>query len=454
MKKQTFTKLLLPVMAMLFLTNAKAQDVEENPLDTLTRHVAAIRSELDVLKRIKISGYIHAEYQVADSGGAATYAAGNFPAGTDKRFIIRRGRVKVQYESPINENGWSTSLYVFNFDVSQVGLSIRDLYARMTDPWTGWFSLTAGMQNRPFGFEVPYSSGQRESPERGRMSQILFPNERDLGAMVTIQGPKVSNWSWLKLEAGFFNGTGGPSAGVNASDFDKYKDFIGHLSISRSTANEKMKWGLGASYYNGGYRQDTVSSYNFGIDSLGVKGFIVDLKKSDVSPNINTRSEVKREYTGFDGQLNISWIAGITILRAEYIQGVQPGVSGSSTSPVAVVTGDIYKRHFNGAYFYFVQSIAQSRWQTILKYDWYDPNTDVKGDEVGKKVGQKLNAKTTNGSDIKYTTLGMGIAYRWDANVLLTAYYDKVTNETSANLAGYTNDLKDNVLTLRMQVRF
>ena len=50
----------------------------------------------------------------------------------------------------------------------------------------------------------------RESPERGRMSQLIFPNERDLGAMLTIQGPKLSNWNWLKLEAGLFNGTGAP----------------------------------------------------------------------------------------------------------------------------------------------------------------------------------------------------------------------------------------------------
>ena len=62
--------------------------------------------------------------------------------------------------------------------------------------------------------------------------------------------------------------------------------------------------------------------------------------------------------------------------------------------------------------------------------------------------------KKTTAADIKYTTLGLGLAYRWDSNIKLTAYYDMVTNETSSNLSGYTQDLKDNVFTLRMQYKF
>ena len=217
------------------------QDLNESPLDTLTRRVSTIQSTLDVISRIKISGYIQAQYQVADmadslgiAGGITSYAGGNFGKGIDKRFLLRRGRIKFQYDAPNIEKGWSTSQYVLQFDVSQGGLTIKDAYAKFTDPWCGWFSVTAGMQNRPFGYEIPLSSSARESPERGRMSQIIFPNERDLGAMITIQGPKTSTWNWLWLSAGLFNGTGAPSAPnivngsasgtSNTSDFDKFKD--------------------------------------------------------------------------------------------------------------------------------------------------------------------------------------------------------------------------------------
>ena len=241
---------------------------QDSPLDTLTSHVAGMRQEMDVLKRLKISGYMQAQFQLTDSGGSKGYAGGDFASGVDKRFQLRRARVKLQYDSPINDKGWSTSQYVFQIDATQNGLTIKDMYLKFTDPWSGWFSLTAGMQNRPFGYEIPYSSGLRESPERGRMSQIIMPNERDLGAMITIQGPKISNWNWIKLDFGMFNGTGGPSASANTSDFDKYKDFIGHLGISKSTISELFKWGVGASYYSGGFRQDVADNYKIDVASL------------------------------------------------------------------------------------------------------------------------------------------------------------------------------------------
>ncbi len=422
-----------------------AQELNESPLDTLTRRVSTIQSTLDVINRIKISGYIQTQFQWADSMGQASVAGGNFSSGVDKRFMLRRGRVKVQYDAPNNDKGISTSQYVFQIDGSEKGLTIKDLYAKFTDPWSGWFSLTAGMQNRPFGYEIAYSSSLRESPERGRMSQTIFRNERDLGAMVTFQGPKFSNWNWIKLEAGMFNGTGGPSAGENTSDFDKYKDFIGHLSISRTNRSEKIKYGVGVSYYDGGFRLDNDTVYGIGTDTSNVTGFIIKETKFK-------SHELKRKYIGLDALVSIDWIAGITTIRVEYIQGDQPNTSSTTTSPIAVVTSNGYKRKFNGAYFYFLQNIAQTPFQAIVKYDWYDPNTDVKGDDLGKTVTSGL--KKTNATDLKYTTLGLGLAYRWDANVKLTAYYDLVKNETSKNLSGYGKDLQDNVFTLRAQVKF
>ena len=88
--------------------------------------------------------------------------------------------------------------------------------------------------------------------------------------------------------------------------------------------------------------------------------------------------------------------------------------------------------------------------QLVVKYDWYDPNTDVKGDEIGKVS----TVKTTNAADLKYDTIGLGMAYMLDSNTKITAYYDMVNNETSKNLSGYTKDRTDNVVTVRMQVKF
>ena len=489
-------KHLLRLSCITALALANLQTLAQTAEDTLTPAVAKNAFEIEALKRIKISGYIQAQYQVADSAGQQSFNGGNFPTGTDKRFAIRRGRVKFQYDAVPNEKGISTSQYVLQFDVTEKGLAIKDAYVKLTDKWIGWVGLTVGMQNRPFGYEISYSSNLRESPERGRMSQIIFPGERDLGAMITLQGPKTSNWNWLKLDAGFFNGTGARGAGLDASDFDKKKDFIGRLGISEATSSERIKYGLGVSTYIGGFRQDQVNSYKYGTDSTGAKGFVIDVKKADVISNIGSRKSTKRNYLGADAQLSVDWFLGITTLRAEYIQGVQPATSGSSASPASVPTGnsvttyssvtkidsvsgaatttttattttplsDLYARNFNGAYFYFLQNILQTPLQLIVKYDWYDPNTDVKGDEIGKSVSKDASGNAmqkTSATDLKYTTLGLGLAYRFDANIKFTAYYDMVKNETSVNLpyttasqVDYTKDLKDNVFTLRLQVKF
>lgn len=422
-------------------------------MDTLTSHVAGIRQELDVLKRVKITGYIQAQFQIADSAGTNTFEGGNFAPGIDKRFQIRRGRIRALYDHPVNARGISTSQLFLQFDLSERGLRLMDGYARFTDPFIGWFSITTGLQNRPFGYEIILSSANRETPERGRMSQILFPNERDLGAMLTIQAPKTSRWHWFKFEGGFFNGMSAPNVGLDVSDFDKKKDFIGHVVIVRSNASETFKYSGGFSYYNGGYRLDTLQ-LQMSTDSLGVKGFRQINTMADVPASLTRRSFTHREYFGADLQLSYDWKGGITVLRGEYIQGDQPGISSDTRSPIAntPVLKPVYNRSFNGAYFYLCQSIGHTPFSIVVKYDWYDPNTTVKGDEVGKSVTNGL--KATNATDIRYDTWGFGGAWRIDENTRISAYYDQVRNEKSNNLSLYTRDLSDNVFTLRVQSRF
>jgi len=415
----------------LFGYNVKSQEVEQNPIDTLTTTVQKLQSDFSILKKLKLSGYVQAQFQTSDSMGASSFAGGNFPTNSDKRFMVRRGRLKATYDNGL-------SLFVLQFDVTEKGMGIKDAYIKIKEPWMNAVSLTTGVFDRPFGFEISYSSSSRETPERTRLFQTIFPGERDLGAKITIQAPKTSKWNFLKIEGGLFNGTGG-----TASDFDYKKDFIGNIGINKTTKNEKINYAVRASYYNGGYRQPTKYIYN-GFETLtnGNLGYSVD------STSTNKGKIAKREYMGADAQINIDFPFGLTSLRGEFIQGTQPGTSATSTSPSATPTTDTYIRKFNGAYFYFLQNIMQTKHQLVLKYDWYDPNTSVIGDEIGKS-GSKLN-----NNDLKYTTIGIGWVYRWDTNVKITAYYDFVKNETSKNLAGYAKDLKDNVFTLRIQYKF
>ena len=165
------------------------------------------------------------------------------------------------------------------------------------------------------------------------------------------------------------------------------------------------------------------------------------------STSTNIGMYARRQYMGADFQTSLYWIGGVTTIRAEFIQGFQPGTSSSSTSFAAAPSGDMFNREFNGAYFYFTQNILQSKHQIVVKYDWYDPNTSVEGTEI------RGGSSKTSSADIKYTTIGLGYIFHWDHNIKIMAYYDMVTNENT-KIAGYTKDVRDNVLTLRMQYKF
>ena len=415
--------LLSIISAGLVATAVHAQD-NSNPMDTLTQSVMKMQSDVNALKKIKISGYVQSQFQWADSAGIKSFAGGDFPTGVDKRFKVRRAEFKTMYD-----NG--TTQVVANIDITQNGVNIKDAYGKLTEPWLRTFSLTAGIFNRPFGWEVPTSSSLLESPERSRVVQTLFPGERDCGAMITFQRPSTSPLNPLKVEAGWFNGTGN-----NVNDFDFQKDFIGNIHWAKASKNEKVKYSFGVDYYSGGWVNQTKYVWS-----------VVDTAFKVDSTTTNKGTASKRTYIGADFQLSFAWAPGVTTIRGEYIQGQQPGTSSSSTSPSAAPTTDTYVRQFTGAYFYFLQNIMQTKHQLIVKYDWYDPNTKIAGDAI--KSSNKFSS-----TDVRYTTIGLGWIYHWDANVKIVAYWDMVTNETSAKLNGFHKDIKDNVFTLRVQYKF
>ncbi len=423
-------KIIILALCLIFLsTLLKAQEIQK-PNDTLAIEVKKIKGDIDILKKIKLSGYVQAQYQISESKGIGSFEGGDFPVNTDNRFKVRRAEFKTMYDNSILQ-------IVANIDNTQNGVNIKDAFGKFTEQRYKTISFTAGIFNRPFGFEVPYSSGLLETPERSRMIQTLFPGERDGGAMITFQRPSGSKLNPLKIEAGFFNGTGN-----NANDFDSQKDFIGNIHWNKTLKSEKFSYGLGTSFYNGGWANGTKYLYSMATLPNGSNGFMVD------SAAENKFAISKRIYTGFDFQLGINWVAGLTILRGEFITGQQPGTANSSVSVNAQPLSDAYNRKFNGANFYFIQNILKTKHQFVLKYDWYDPNIQASGNEIGQ-AGTKLTA-----ADIKYTTLGIGWVYKVNANIKFTVYYALVRNEITENIPALSSDLKDNVITLRTQFKF
>jgi len=138
----------------------------------------------------------------------------------------------------------------------------------------------------------------------------------------------------------------------------------------------------------------------------------------------------------------------MTQVNGEYLFGQQPGTMSSNDSPkfTALPTSDTYIRNFNGGYVMLVQDLGKLPLSAVLKYDWYNPNTKVSGNEIGQNGTSK--------ADLSKNTIGFGILWHATKVIRLQAYYEINTNETSQNISDYNKDSKDNVFTLRLQYKF
>ncbi len=138
---------------------------------------------------------------------------------------------------------------------------------------------------------------------------------------------------------------------------------------------------------------------------------------------------------------------GKTEIRSEYWRGKQPGTATTTLNPGALPNEPTYIRNFDAAFFYFLQNIINTKWELMAKYDWYDPNIKVQKSEIGKP-GTNLTA-----ADVRYNTFGFGMTRYFTGNFKMLAYYDIVRNQKTS-LSNLTGDVKDNVFTFRMQLRF
>jgi len=380
---------------------------------------------------IAITGYLQTQFQKAQAPGITSFSGGDFSSNSDSRFMIRRGRLKIDRVDKY------TSI-VFQIDATQNGVQLMDAFIQLREPKYKAFIFTAGLFNRPFGYSIVYSSGSRDFPERARVFQTLMPRERDLGALIGFHPQKIAKF--LTAEFAVVNGSG-----LTARDYDSKKDFIGNLNFKfDSLANKKLHLGFGGSIYKGYVRNATKTYY-----TPNANGF-------DANTNDNNAGlYLDRDYYGVNLQLQYDNPLGKTSFKTEYVAGKQPGVASSadikgpyaSQSFSAQPATNLYNRNFNGYYFWLTHQIVKTRLSALLSYDVYDPNAKIKGQEIG--VADNL----TTAGDIKYNTLGYGLAYQLNNRLKVTVYNEHITNE-STSLTGFNADIRDNVFTTRLQYRW
>jgi phosphate-selective porin len=445
---------ILIVFLLMPMVKSIAQDTSQTAMKVaevadavsgINETLAEMKTTLSALAKIKLSGYVQSQFNSAVGAGgydgaqtSGPTAVGNFSGGAlskdvASRFLVRRGRLKVMYDNDLTQ-------YVMQIDVTQGGVGIKDMYVSVKEPWLRTFTLTTGIFDRPFGFEISYSSSNREAPERTRMYQTLFPGERDLGMKLEITPTENMGFlSLFNLKIGAFNGMG-----PTANEADNIKDIIGRLGISLPFQEQNIALDAGVSYYSGSVT-DTYSKYVYkNINN-------VDSTASNKGANFD------RRYIGVDAQLYTDLLPfGGSSLRAEVITGQQPGTKDDNRSLGSITypfSNNMYIRNFLGYYAAFIQNFGLKH-QLVVRYDVFSPNDDNDSKNIGAP-GSNMGL-----GDLKYTTIGIGWVYYYDANVKFVAYYDMITNDkvspqtTSATYKPYMKDLKDDVFTFRIQYKF
>ncbi len=400
-----------------------------------------IRPILKRFENLRFTGYIQPQLQLASSLGAPSYNGGNFSTYSKSRFMLRRARVKIDYLLTENDR-LPQALFSFQIDATERGVVVRDMFLKLFETKRDQFNFTMGLFARPFGYEVNLSSAFRETPERGRMSQILLPSERDLGMMVSYEPQRIKSFlHHIKLDLGLFNGQGLSGS----TDFDSRKDVISRLYV-KPFAMGRFHLSGGLSILQGGWRNATKYVYEIKKEGNGFPYYSVD------SSLTNQQKIAPRKYRGADLQVKIQHEWGETELRAEYWAGTQPGTSVTTSNPgyLPTVNGlpaPTYMRQFNGAFLLFLQNIVNPRHQVMVKYDWYDPNIKLAAGQIGRM------GSLTNVGDIRFDTWGLGYSYQIYPTTRLIFYYDLVRNEKT-QLPGYQYDVSDNIFTCRLHFRF
>ena len=140
--KRLLMKAMILMVAILSGFSAWSQDKSVTAIkqsaDTLNAKIENVKSDLDLLKKLKISGYIQAQWQLADTAGQLSpFSGGAFPKNSDNRFMIRRGRIKFAYEGKLSQ-------YVLQIDATEKGVVLKDAYINFKDPWLQMFTYKAG----------------------------------------------------------------------------------------------------------------------------------------------------------------------------------------------------------------------------------------------------------------------------------------------------------------------
>lgn len=380
---------------------------------------------INFFKGLTIGGVVQAQWQLAQEKGmdGGPSGAGVFSPNTDNRFMLRRGYLKVGYNS-----SYFSSLIQIN--ATPEGISLVNAYAQINTASKS-ASLRVGSIYKPFGYFIMYSSSLRLTPEISRSEQALFTDATAVGARVMLRDTRDKWTRNFHLDLCYFTGSG------LKDDHLASHDFIGKLEYVRPIGNFTV----------GGMFSILMGS----LANVKNESYYFENSRAKAKENVGGQRITKGHYS-LGATVGLNSTLGNTKVFGEYIFGNQLGFADDNITPSKKIAptaiSAIYDRNFSNFYIYLQHRIAKSNFTFLARYDSMDPNTDIIGDEIG------LETNGSTAADIRYSTFGFGVSYNFLKYMSASAYYDIVSNEKSRDLSGYEKNRKDNLFTLRLQCSF
>jgi hypothetical protein len=391
-------------------------------------------SWLDVLD-LRLSGYLQLQYEHHDLSRDELQQGGR-PLNED-RFLLRRGRLRV-------DRRWRYAALALEIDASTTRgpfLSVRR--AEVTARWPGETddappraALTLGVSEIPFGHELPYGNNQRIFAERTTASLAFFRGEPDVGARL---------WGALgpfHYAVAVMNGEPiDDRPGAPGVDRTKAKDVAGRVGVEGTIA-ERVTLRGGVSFLAGtGLHAGEQASKNHVIWSdLNENGALDTGELLPVPGRAATPSlTFPRWALNADLQVSVRSPFGWSRLSAELTLAQNLDRALFVADPVAQGS-DVREL---GWYVAFVQDVTPYG-VVGFRADYYDPNSDALDARRGDVVPR----------DASILTISPLVGAVLPGHGRLIVQYDHILDSLGRDATGVPTDLRNDVLTARVQGEF
>jgi hypothetical protein len=380
---------------------------------------------------LSVGGYVQGQYETHQDSQDQLNASGALL--NQDRFSLRRARPSLTGEWEYAALALELDANTTNgpqVDIRKAEASLQYRPDRSRPPLV---MATMGLFDTPFGYELVESPRTRFFMERSTMSRAIWPGEPDVGLRL------AGAASFFRWTIGVLNGhpLGDPS--YAEQDPISPKDVLFRFGVDTAPLEDlHVAGGLSAIHGQGFHPGTTPAGATVQWKDVNEDGAVQASELVGVAPQNATPSQnFDRWMVGADLRMSYRWWLGVAKIYGEFYVAQNYDRSLYVADPVA---SGLDQREIG----FYVAGLQQiTKWGEIgLRYDYYDPNSNA----FDKRGGSLIPFSEA------ITTVSPLAALVLPDRARLVLQYDAIKNGYARSALGVPTNLKDNVMTLRLQV--